>query len=150
MHRASGKSIRRAEIAALIERHADLLTPPARLLASLGQADVPLPRPEVLQAAVATIFASHDVLCSPTSAWTAPKIPAGWASPYPDDYSGTNFTFIANATQRPAVSVPCGLAGGLPVGFQIMGRRGDEATVLRVARTIEAALPPLPRPLLLT
>jgi hypothetical protein len=43
------------------------------------------------------------------------------------------------------VSVPCGLVDGLPVGFQIIGRHGDEATVLRVARALEGALTPLPR-----
>jgi Asp-tRNA(Asn)/Glu-tRNA(Gln) amidotransferase A subunit family amidase len=134
------------EIAALVQQHAHLLTPPSQLVMGLGQADAPVPSEQELHAAVDRIFADHDVLCSPTIAWVAPKIPAGWASPCPDDYSNTNFTFIANATHRPAASVPCGLVDGLPVGFQIIGQAGDEATVLRVARAIEAALPPLPRP----
>lgn len=134
------------EIAALVVQHSDLLTPPTRIFMSLGQADVPVPSEEELRGAIDKVFASHDVLCSPTTAWVAPKIPDGWASPCPDNYSNTNFTFIANATHRPAASVPCGLVDGLPVGFQIIGREGDEATVLRVARAIETSLPPLPRP----
>jgi Asp-tRNA(Asn)/Glu-tRNA(Gln) amidotransferase A subunit family amidase len=32
----------------------------------------------------------------------------------------------------------------LPVGFQIIGRPGDEAIVLRVARSLEKALPMMP------
>jgi Asp-tRNA(Asn)/Glu-tRNA(Gln) amidotransferase A subunit family amidase len=134
------------QVAELIGRHMDLLTPPSRAFMSNGQADVPLPSEGELNAAVDTVFADHDVLCSPTMPWIACKIPTGWASPCPDNYSNTNFTFIANATHRPAASVPCGLVDGLPVGFQIIGRPGDEATVLRVASAIEKALPPLPRP----
>jgi aspartyl-tRNA(Asn)/glutamyl-tRNA(Gln) amidotransferase subunit A len=48
----------------------------------------------------------------------------------------------------PALSVPCGLASGLPVGLQLLGRPFDEATILRLARGYEAAaglalVPPL-------
>jgi len=40
----------------------------------------------------------------------------------------------------PAISVPCGFtAEGLPVGLQIVGRRGDDAGVLRLARAFEEA-----------
>jgi amidase len=51
----------------------------------------------------------------------------------------------------PAISVPCGLSpDGLPVGLQIVGRRGDDAGVLALARAFEDATrfverrPPLP------
>ena len=87
------------------------------------------------------VFATHDVLCSPTMATVAPVAPPGWATPYADSYMGTNFTFIANSTGCPAASVPCGLVDGLPVGLQIIGPPGDEATVLRVCHAIEAASP---------
>jgi amidase len=40
----------------------------------------------------------------------------------------------------PAISVPCGFTpDGLPVGVQIVGRRGDDAGVLRLARSFEEA-----------
>ena len=34
-----------------------------------------------------------------------------------------------------------GLLGGLPVGLQIVGRRREEAAVLRAAAAFEAAMP---------
>ena len=47
-----------------------------------------------------------------------------------------------NMTGNPAASVPCGFsAEGLPIGMQIVGRRGDEATVLRASAAFEAARP---------
>ena len=43
-----------------------------------------------------------------------------------------------NVTGHPAISVPVGLdSEGLPLAVQIIGRRFEEATVLRVARTLE-------------
>jgi len=40
----------------------------------------------------------------------------------------------------PAMSVPCGFTDdGLPVGLQVVGRRGDDAGVLRLARAFEGA-----------
>jgi aspartyl-tRNA(Asn)/glutamyl-tRNA(Gln) amidotransferase subunit A len=48
-------------------------------------------------------------------------------------------TLPFNVTGHPALSVPCGLADGLPVGLQIVGRHGDEAGILRVAAAFEAA-----------
>jgi aspartyl-tRNA(Asn)/glutamyl-tRNA(Gln) amidotransferase subunit A len=47
------------------------------------------------------------------------------------------------------VSLPCGLADGLPVGFQIMGRLSDERTVLRAAYALERAIGFAERPPLL-
>jgi aspartyl-tRNA(Asn)/glutamyl-tRNA(Gln) amidotransferase subunit A len=42
------------------------------------------------------------------------------------------FTGVWNVTGYPALSVPVGPVGGLPVGMQIVGRPFNEATVLRV------------------
>ena len=57
------------------------------------------------------------------------------------------FCFPFNLSEQPALSVCCGLTeSGLPVGLQIIGKRFDDAGVLRVGRAYEAARPPLPRP----
>lgn len=50
----------------------------------------------------------------------------------------------------PAASIPCGLVDGLPVGMALVGRRLDEATILRAAHAFQLAtdwhqrLPPDP------
>jgi aspartyl-tRNA(Asn)/glutamyl-tRNA(Gln) amidotransferase subunit A len=48
-------------------------------------------------------------------------------------YLGDVFTVSANLTGHPGISVPCGFAGRLPIGLQLIGRMFDEATILRVA-----------------
>jgi aspartyl-tRNA(Asn)/glutamyl-tRNA(Gln) amidotransferase subunit A len=55
----------------------------------------------------------------------------GWTLCYPFNYSG-----------QPAVSVPAGwTTSGLPVGLQIVGRRLEDALVLRAAATFEVLRP---------
>ena len=51
----------------------------------------------------------------------------------------TRFTPLASLTGRPALSLPCGLVDGLPVGLQLVGHPREEATVLRIARGYERA-----------
>lgn len=47
-------------------------------------------------------------------------------------------SFSANLTGQPALCAPCGLAGnGLPIGYQLLGRPFDEATLFRIARAYE-------------
>jgi aspartyl-tRNA(Asn)/glutamyl-tRNA(Gln) amidotransferase subunit A len=60
------------------------------------------------------------------------------------DWAPTAYPF--NFTGHPAASVPCGFgAGGMPVGLQIVGRRGDDALVLRASRAYETVHPfPMP------
>jgi aspartyl-tRNA(Asn)/glutamyl-tRNA(Gln) amidotransferase subunit A len=49
-------------------------------------------------------------------------------------YLADVFTVGVNLAGLPAVSVPCGTSrGGLPIGFQLIGRAFDEAVILRAA-----------------
>jgi aspartyl-tRNA(Asn)/glutamyl-tRNA(Gln) amidotransferase subunit A len=48
-------------------------------------------------------------------------------------------TLPFNVTGHPALSVPAGFTGGLPVGLQVISRHGDEAGIVRVAAAFEAA-----------
>ena len=52
------------------------------------------------------------------------------------------YTYIANATGNPAMSVPLYWTNdGLPVGAHFLGRFGDEATLFRLAAQLEEARP---------
>src|SRR6476659_1958058 len=49
---------------------------------------------------------------------------------------------VANITGNPAMSVPLWWSGdGLPIGVHLLGRFGDEATLLRLAGQLEAVRP---------
>ena len=52
------------------------------------------------------------------------------------------YTPVFNLTGQPAASVPCGFTeDGMPIGLHIVGRRGEETTVLRASAAFEAARP---------
>jgi aspartyl-tRNA(Asn)/glutamyl-tRNA(Gln) amidotransferase subunit A len=60
----------------------------------------------------------------------------------PIEWMLTRLTVPFNVARLPAVSVPCGLtSAGLPVGLQVVTRRRDEATALRLADLAAVALP---------
>ena len=90
----------------------------------------------------------YDLLLTPTMPVTALKV--GLEAPDTGDFGGdwvnwSPYTYPFNLTGQPAASVPTGLASnGLPMGAQIVGPLGADATVLRAARAIEQALP-MPR-----
>ena len=54
-------------------------------------------------------------------------------------YLSDVFTITANLTGAPALSLPVGFADGLPVGGQLIGRRFDESTLLRLGRAFQAS-----------
>jgi aspartyl-tRNA(Asn)/glutamyl-tRNA(Gln) amidotransferase subunit A len=59
-----------------------------------------------------------------------------------DPQLGWAFTWPFNLTGQPAVSIPCGWTeDGLPLGLQLVGRRGADGLILRVAAAIEALAP---------
>jgi aspartyl-tRNA(Asn)/glutamyl-tRNA(Gln) amidotransferase subunit A len=84
-------------------------------------------------------FARFDLLVSPTSPTVAFPLGARTADPLAM-YLSDIYTIPANLAGTPAISIPCGLSNGLPVGFQIMGKLLDEATVLRAAHALEREL----------
>ena len=42
---------------------------------------------------------------------------------------------------NPAISIPAGTVGGLPVGMQVIGRHHDDALLLELARIVERERP---------
>ena len=100
--------------------------------------DVALARRQALalRAGIDAALDRCDVLVMPTTLTPAPPFSAfaaGAAVWTPMR------TLPFNVTGHPALSVPMGFADGLPLGLQIVGRHGDEATVLRVGAAFEAA-----------
>jgi len=88
------------------------------------------------------VFASYDLLLTPTTAMKAPPIPPADSSL--ELWCQRAFEMITNTapfdvTGHPAMSVPCGMSDGLPVGLQIIGRRYDESTIYRAASAFEQA-----------
>jgi aspartyl-tRNA(Asn)/glutamyl-tRNA(Gln) amidotransferase subunit A len=77
-------------------------------------------------------FGEVDVLVGPTSPTAAFRLGAKTADPI-TMYLNDIYTIGANLAGLPALSVPCGFVGGLPVGLQIVGPHFAEARILNVA-----------------
>jgi len=92
------------------------------------------------------LFEGYDLLLTPTLARPAFAVGLDNATeiagrPVPE-WAWSPFTYPFNLTGQPAASVPCGFTkGGLPIGLQVVGRRFDDATVLRASAAFEAARP---------
>src|SRR6516165_3294736 len=103
--------------------------------------------------AMADIFEQVDfVICA-----TNPDVAFGAQGPMPTTVDGHDLvrelgfeaalgnngalTIPANTTGHPAVSIPSGLVGGLPVSMQIIGRRHTEPLLLDLARVVELERP---------
>jgi len=81
-------------------------------------------------------FATSDVIATPTSPIPAFRLGEKTSDPL-QMYLADIFTVPANLAGIPGLSLPCGLAGGLPVGLQLLGRPFDEATLLRAGHAYE-------------
>ena len=90
-------------------------------------------------------FDSFDLLISPTSPTTAFRVGEKTEDPLAM-YLSDVCTIPVNLAGIPALSLPCGLDEGLPVGLQIMARPLDEARLLQAAYLFEQALGPRPAP----
>jgi len=84
-------------------------------------------------------FEKCDVLLTPATPGPAFAIGEKTADPV-SMYLNDVFTVTVNLAGLPGISVPAGLtAEGLPLGLQVIGKAFDEATVLRVGRSVEQA-----------
>jgi len=83
-------------------------------------------------------FQQVDVLMGPTSPTPAFDIGAKMDDPV-TMYLNDIYTIGANLAGLPAMSIPCGFLGGLPVGLQIIGGHFAEARLLNVAHMYQQA-----------
>jgi amidase len=61
---------------------------------------------------------------------------------YNAKWADSVFAFPFNISGQPAISLPLGWSnGGVPIGVQLIGRYGDEATVLGVSTQLEQEMP---------
>ena len=93
-----------------------------------------------LVAAYDRVLADYDLLALPTLPIKASPLPAPDAPR--DIYVQRALEMIANTapfdiTHHPAMTVPCGMRDGLPVGMMLVGKHGDESTIYRAAYAFE-------------
>jgi amidase len=82
------------------------------------------------------VFADADVLLAPSAPGEAPAGLAATGDPI--------FCRMWTALHVPAINLPCSLGPlGLPVGVQIIGRRGDDARALAVADWVHQRIAPV-------
>lgn len=84
----------------------------------------------------AKAFEKVDCLITPTSPTTAWKLGEKLDDPL-TMYLSDVYTVSVNVAGLPGISVPCGLADGLPVGLQMIGKHFDENTLLGIAHAYE-------------
>src|SRR5438309_798436 len=93
-----------------------------------------------LTAAYDKAFKDYDLLLLPTTPMKATKLPEPTASR--EDYVARALEMISNTapfdiTHHPAMSLPCGMVDGLPVGLMLVGRMFEESTIYRAAHAFE-------------
>jgi aspartyl-tRNA(Asn)/glutamyl-tRNA(Gln) amidotransferase subunit A len=149
MHISFGEAA--AYHAATLETMADRYTPPVRLRLELARTVMAedyvraLEGRARLRGEVDRLLADHDVLALPTLPIPAPPlgattVPVG-ATSQPVRALMLRQTQLFNLTGHPAISLPCGLTSTkLPVGLQLVGRRGETERLVRAARAIEGAI----------
>ena len=99
--------------------------------------------------AIQSVFSTHDLLITPTLATLPVHNQPGGNTRGPDEVNGEAvdqgigwcLTYPFNFTGHPAASIPAGLAGGLPVGMQIVGRRYADADVFAASAAFERLRP---------
>lgn len=98
---------------------------------------------ERLRVGLAHLFEQADFLLTPAAA----ALPWPAQQTHPPRIAGRDvgprghalFTAFANAAGLPAVALPCGFAGPLPVGLQLVAAPGRDGELLALARQFEAS-----------
>lgn len=90
----------------------------------------------LIRRAYAAAFEQVDVLVTPTAPSVAFKLGEKLSDPlamYLEDV----YTVGVNVAGLPAISVPCGMGDGMPVGLQFIGKMGGDGQLLSIARAFE-------------
>ncbi len=93
-----------------------------------------------VRAAYDAALMAHDLLLMPTVPMKATPIPGKGATPQEitrRSWEPTRNTCPFNVTGHPAISLPCGMEDGRPVGLMLVGRHYAEETIYRAAGAFE-------------
>ncbi len=95
-----------------------------------------------LRAAYDAALSNYDLLLMPTVPLKATPLPP--ANAPRELYIQRAFEMLANtapfdATGHPAMSIPCGMSDGLPIGLMLIGKHYSESTIYRAAAAFEKA-----------
>ncbi|MDP6688822.1 MAG: amidase [Alphaproteobacteria bacterium] len=93
-----------------------------------------------LRAAYDAVLADYDLLLLPTLPVKATPLPTaedGWNSYIDRAFEMIGNTAPFNISHHPALSMPCGMSDGKPVGMMLVGRFFDEARVYQAAQAFE-------------
>jgi amidase len=99
--------------------------------------------------AIESVLQKYELLVTPTLACMPVKNatdgntlgPAHINGEEVDPLIGWCLTYLTNFSGHPSASIPAGLVDGLPVGMQIIGRRGADADVLAASAAFERVRP---------
>jgi len=85
------------------------------------------------------VFQDVELLIGPTAPMVAFKIGENANDPL-QMYLADIMTVAANLVGAPAISIPCGLSDGLPVGLQLMAPQKHDRSLLELAKAAEGVL----------
>jgi amidase/aspartyl-tRNA(Asn)/glutamyl-tRNA(Gln) amidotransferase subunit A len=99
--------------------------------------------------AIESVLQEFDLLVTPTLACMPVKNATDGNTLGPAEINGVDvdpligwcLTYLTNFSGHPSASIPAGLFEGLPVGMQIIGRRGADADVLAASAAFERVRP---------
>jgi amidase/aspartyl-tRNA(Asn)/glutamyl-tRNA(Gln) amidotransferase subunit A len=99
--------------------------------------------------AIESVLQKYDLLVTPTLACLPVKNGTDGNTLGPTHINGEEvdpligwcLTYVTNFSGHPSASIPAGLVEGLPVGMQIIGRRGADIDVLAASAAFERVRP---------
>jgi Asp-tRNA(Asn)/Glu-tRNA(Gln) amidotransferase A subunit family amidase len=122
----------------IVDRHGELMSAKLREVVAEGRTvtdaeyEAALARRDPLYRSLEPVFASYDAILTPASQGVAPLGLSATGSPM--------FNFLWTYLGVPAISVPLLTVDGMPLGVQLVGRRGADAHLLAVADAARRAL----------
>jgi aspartyl-tRNA(Asn)/glutamyl-tRNA(Gln) amidotransferase subunit A len=90
---------------------------------------------KIIEKELQDAFKKYDVLILPT----VPRLPhrIGDKVSLEDMYNYDELTVLANLAEIPAISIPCGEIGHVPIGIQLMAAKGNDELLFNIGKKFE-------------